>query len=428
MVGEDEKDRHLDRPNEFNLRPQSLELDLKPQSMEDENLLTKKEYRFNASNLVECGKIGSGNFGSVYKMYHAETGIEMAVKRIRCNNINNREQEKIIREHDTIMKSEKCVNIVKYFGAILHEGDCWICMELMDVSLDTLYRRVYKVHRQRLEENVIGHIAVSWLYQNFFKILHAAILPLLKHIEKILMYGFLYVFIYLHYIFMIGTKVLSDVKPSNILVSKCGVVKLCDFGISGQLINSLAKTHDAGCQPYLAPERISSMGKEYDIRSDIWSLGITLYEIATGEFPYPPWNTVFDQVCAVVQGDPPMLQMEGGHFSFSRSFVTFISKCLTKERKDRPKYDALKKEEFFMMYSHGGPLIEEAKNVINLYTIDCIENPEEMFSRVVLLRKALYLYAGMVITNVIVGKLIYPYAYTCIDNLIICINYIIIWF
>ena len=41
-----------------------------------------------------------------------------------------------------------------------------------------------------------------------------------------------------------------DVKPSNILVSRTAV-KLCDFGISGQLIDSIAKTRDAGCRPYL---------------------------------------------------------------------------------------------------------------------------------------------------------------------------------
>ena len=47
-----------------------------------------------------------------------------------------------------------------------------------------------------------------------------------------------------------------DVKPSNILLDKTGAMKLCDFGISGQLVDSIAKTRDAGCRPYMAPERI----------------------------------------------------------------------------------------------------------------------------------------------------------------------------
>ncbi|VDM74665.1 unnamed protein product [Strongylus vulgaris] len=324
-------------------RPQ-LELSFAPPQYENVLLTTlstgtlkfpgeENAYTFTAANLEDCGKIGSGNFGSVYKMIHTESGKEMAVKRIRCNNINNREQEKIIREHDTIMRSEQCPNIVKFFGAILHEGDCWICMELMDISLDILYKRVYNLHHTRFSENVIGHIAVS--KELYF--------------------------------------VLPDVKPSNILVNRCGMVKLCDFGISGQLIDSLAKTHDAGCQPYLAPERLSHYGKKYDIRSDIWSLGITLYEIATGEFPYPPWNSVFDQLSAVVQGDPPMLDTNG---QFSRSFVTFVSKCLTKECKERPKYQALKKEEFYQIHAVPGPLIDAAREFLKDYTLAYLESLE----------------------------------------------------
>lgn len=70
-----------------------------------------------------------------------------------------------------------------------------------------------------------------------------------------------------------------DVKPSNILIDVDGAIKLCDFGISGVLIESMAKSRNAGCAAYMSPERIEPSDPsrpDYDIRADIWSLGITL--------------------------------------------------------------------------------------------------------------------------------------------------------
>ena len=70
-----------------------------------------------------------------------------------------------------------------------------------------------------------------------------------------------------------------DIKPSNILIDEQGNIKLCDFGISGILIESKAKSRNAGCAAYMSPERISPLSPEkpdYDIRADIWSLGISL--------------------------------------------------------------------------------------------------------------------------------------------------------
>uniref|UniRef100_A0A286XDR5 mitogen-activated protein kinase kinase n=4 Tax=Rodentia TaxID=9989 RepID=A0A286XDR5_CAVPO len=70
-----------------------------------------------------------------------------------------------------------------------------------------------------------------------------------------------------------------DVKPSNILLDERGQIKLCDFGISGRLVDSKAKTRSAGCAAYMAPERIDPPDPtkpDYDIRADVWSLGISL--------------------------------------------------------------------------------------------------------------------------------------------------------
>ena len=97
-----------------------------------------------------------------------------------------------------------------------------------------------------------------------------------------------------------------DVKPSNILLNESGQIKLCDFGISGYLQNSVAKTQ-IGCAAYLPPERIemsSNSKKTYDIRTDVWSLGVTLVEMSQGTFPYPTSNQ-FVLASSIVKEDPP---------------------------------------------------------------------------------------------------------------------------
>lgn len=56
----------------------------------------------------------------------------------------------------------------------------------------------------------------------------------------------------LHYLQSELKVIHRDVKPSNILINEKGQVKICDFGISGYLVDSVAKTMDAGCKPYMA--------------------------------------------------------------------------------------------------------------------------------------------------------------------------------
>merc|ERR1719153_610768 len=76
-----------------------------------------------------------------------------------------------------------------------------------------------------------------------------------------------------------------DVKPSNILLNTRGEIKICDFGVSGQLIDSMANSF-VGTRSYMSPERLQ--GSQYSVASDLWSLGLSLLEMALGCYPIPP--------------------------------------------------------------------------------------------------------------------------------------------
>jgi len=272
-------------------------------------------YDFTADDLEDMGEIGRGAFGTVNKMFHTLSETVMAVKRIRST-VDEKEQRELLMDLEVVMKSNDCIYIVQFYGAIFKEGDCWICMEVMDASLDKFYKFIYERLNTRIPENILGKITVATVKA----------LNYLKEILKII-----------H----------RDVKPSNILFDRRGNIKLCDFGISGQLVDSIAKTRDAGCRPYMAPERIDPQkARGYDVRSDVWSLGITLIELATGSFPYPRWNSVFEQLTQVVQGDPPRLSPNENGNSFTNEFVNFVNTCLIKDETQRPKYNKLLEHPF----------------------------------------------------------------------------------
>ena len=151
-----------------------------------------------------------------------------------------------------------------------------------------------------------------------------------------------------------------DVKPSNILMGGEGQIKLCDFGISGKLIDSIAKTRDAGCRPYMAPERIDpdKVAHGYDVRADVLSLDMSLIEISTGKFPYPKWNSVFEQLHQVVNGDPPQLTNDHRDHAepFSAEYLDFVNgNCLVKDTRRRPKYPQLLKHPFMVRHAASTP-------------------------------------------------------------------------
>lgn len=130
-----------------------------------------------------------------------------------------------------------------------------------------------------------------------------------------------------------------DIKPSNILVNSKGHIKLCDFGVSGELVNSVADTF-VGTSTYMAPERIQ--GEKYTVKSDVWSFGLTIMELAIGKFPfssneeYEEDNApagILDLLQQIVHEPAPRLPKSD---AFPQILDDMIQKCLYKTPDKRP--------------------------------------------------------------------------------------------
>lgn len=177
-------------------------------------------------------------------------------------------------------------------------GTISIAMEFCEGgSLDSVYREVKKLGG-RTGEKVLGKVAE----------------------------GVLGGLTYLH-----GHRIIHrDIKPSNILLCRNGQVKLCDFGVSGEFGTKGDANTFIGTSYYMAPERIQ--GQSYTINSDVWSLGVTLLEVAQHRFPFPEDGTemqpragLIDLLSYIVGQKTPTLKDEPeNNIRWSENFKYFI--------------------------------------------------------------------------------------------------------
>uniref|UniRef100_A0A3P9C6D0 non-specific serine/threonine protein kinase n=1 Tax=Maylandia zebra TaxID=106582 RepID=A0A3P9C6D0_9CICH len=267
------------------------------------------------------GELGDGAFGKVFKAQNKQTGVLAAAKVIDTK--TEEELEDYMVEIDILASCEH-QNIVKLLDAFYYESKLWVsrrmcCVITLAESQIRDEPQIRVVCRQTLQ-------ALVYLHEN--KIIH------------------------------------RDLKAGNILLTLDGDVKLADFGVSAKNTKTLQRRDSFIGTPYwMAPEVVmceTSKDRPYDYKADIWSLGVTLIEMAQVEPPNHEMNPM-RVLLKIAKADPPTLMQPS---RWSPEFSDFLKRCLDKNIDNRWSAMQLLQHSFVSSVADSRPLrelIAEAK-------------------------------------------------------------------
>ena len=201
----------------------------------------------NLSKYKILNELGEGGFGKAYKVQNKIDKNIYVIKRINIKS-KTPEELKTIENEALILKQINNEYIVKYIDSFIDNDHFNIVMEYCDNKDLKSFINTHKNNNELINEEVIYNIILDICYG-------------IKEIHS-------------------KNLIHRDLKPENLFISKDYKIKIGDFGLSKQLINTVNYTQNQkGTCNYMAPEIIND--QIYNLKMDIWSLGCILYELLT---------------------------------------------------------------------------------------------------------------------------------------------------
>ncbi|KAG8470981.1 hypothetical protein KFE25_009402 [Diacronema lutheri] len=266
--------------------------------------------------------LGSGASSTVRLVTDRVSGQNLALKEL--NVMCDQDTMHMTINEIKILHKAHSDHLVSFIDAFFDNGRIYLALEFCDAgSLDDVIKLTPADARPRIPEPVMAEVVSQSLEG-------------------------------LAYLHQEQKQVHRDLKPANIMLTRKGEVKLGDFGISKQLDNTLAlAVTQCGTTAYMSPERIKGDNYAYD--ADIWSLGLIILEMCSGEYPYPAARNFMQMVMRICEGPVPTVQAD----IVSVPLEEFVRSCLAKVPSERPGASKLMVHEWLISRSSSPDTLAE---------------------------------------------------------------------
>jgi serine/threonine protein kinase len=245
--------------------------------------------------------LGEGGMGAVYLAEHTSFDRKVAIKAIHPHLAKNEEIRQRFKNEAATMARLQHPNIVGLYDYFVDDEGLYLIMELVEgVELES--------YLQNIGSPLDEHVSAAFMKQLLEAFSHA-------HDKGVI-----------H----------RDIKPANILITNDGTIKVLDFGIAkivdGDGLHNMTKTGtQIGTVYYMSPEQVQ--GKKVDARSDIYSLGVTFYQMLTAQNPYNSCTTEFEVYSKIVQEKLP--NPKTANPQVSDVIISILNKATEKDREQR---------------------------------------------------------------------------------------------